>query len=406
MQVAIDFQDERLDLDIPEGRLVAGWHAAAGVEAAAVRALVHEALEAPRHYPPLRQAVVPGDRVVVALDNGVPQPGQVVAAVCETLIDAGVDAPSITVLTPSPSPLPTDERRSERDVVWAIHDPDDRNGLAYLASTTEGRRVYLNRLLTDADVVVPVGRLGYDPVLGYRGPWSVLFPGLSDRATARALGAGPGIDWPDRDRPPAAFDESAEVSWLLGCQFHLGLLVGARGPLEAVAGLDTVVRDAGLRRLDETWTFEAPARAELVVIGIGQPGQKATFEHLADGLANAHRLVERGGKIVALSRAGGPVGPAFRRLIELDDPRQGLAALRGHEDDPDIVAARRLAGALAWADIYLLSAFDAELIGESPIVPLEHPEQVRRLVAASRSCLVLSQADSARARVASEPPHD
>ncbi len=68
-----------------------------------------------------------------------------------------------------------------------VHDPDDRAQIAYLASTKEGRRVYLNRLLTDADVVVPVGRLGYDPILGFRGPWSLLFPGLSDRETLRGL---------------------------------------------------------------------------------------------------------------------------------------------------------------------------------------------------------------------------
>ena len=93
-------------------------------------------------------------------------------------------------------------------VALAIHNPADRKQLAYLASTSEGRRVYLNRLLTDADVVVPVGRLGYDAVLGYRGPWGLIFPGLSDQETARSFRALTTAEWPRRDRPRPALTES------------------------------------------------------------------------------------------------------------------------------------------------------------------------------------------------------
>jgi hypothetical protein len=271
-----------------------------------------------------------------------------------------------------------------------------------LASTGEGRRVYLNRLVTDADVVVPVGRLGYDAVLGYCGPWSLLFPRLSDRETARSLHAGARLGWPDPEQPRHALTESAEVSWLLGSQFHLGVVAGTRAPAEFVAGLESVVRSEGARALDRTWTFEARERAELVVVGIGQPGLPGTLEDVAEGLANAARLVQRGGKIVVLSRAAGPIGPALRRLIELEDPRLASSALRGHESDPDIVGAHQVAGAIAWADVYLLSGLDPETIEDSPIVPLERPEEARRLVAACRSCLFLSQAGWVRARVVGE----
>ncbi len=291
-------------------------------------------------------------------------------------------------------------------VVWAVHDPDDRDHLAYLSATSVGRRVYLNRLLTDADVVVPVGRLGFDPVLGYRGPWSLLFPELSDRETARSFRGTTSSDWPDRDQPRPAFSESAEVSWLLGTQFHLGIVAGTRGPSEAIAGLESVVRTDGARLLDQAWTFESATPAELVVVGIGQPGVPSTLENLGQGLANAARLVERGGKIVALSRTAVSIGPAFRRLIELDDPRLAPAALRGHENDADYTAAYQIAHALAWADVYLLSALDSQLIEDSPLVPLARPEEARRLVAACRSCLFLSQAECARARVAGAAPDD
>jgi hypothetical protein len=404
MRVVVDFEQEQLDLEVPEERLLAEWHGPAGVAPADVTRMVRTALETPRQYPPLRQAVVPGDQVVVALDLEVPAAGGVLRAVCETLVEAGVEAGSITVLTAGDAGLRLQGAGLPGGVVWSVHDPDDRNHLAYLASTGVGRRVYLNRLLTDADVVVPIGRLAYDARIGYRGPWSVLFPGLSDRETARAFRSLAADDWPDRDHPGEALGESAEVSWLLGSQFQVGIVAGTLGPAEAVAGLESIVRTEGACSLDRSWTLEAGQRADLVLAGIGLPGIPATLDHLAAGLANAARLVQRGGKIVVLSRADGPIGPALQRLLELNDPRLAPAALRGHESDPDFTLARQVAGAMAWADVYLLSALDSQAIDDSPLVALGRPEEARRLVAASRACLFLSQAESARARVAGESP--
>src|SRR4051812_25881477 len=98
MRVAVDFQDERVELEVPEGRLVADWRGPVGIPTADVPALVTEVLENPTGYPPLRQAVVPGDRVVIAFGGDVPEPAAVLASACALLAKAGVDAGSITVL--------------------------------------------------------------------------------------------------------------------------------------------------------------------------------------------------------------------------------------------------------------------------------------------------------------------
>ena len=60
----------------------------------------------------------------------------------------------------------------------------------YLAATKEGRRIYLNRSVIDADVVIPVGRIGFHPIMGYRGPWSVIFPGSLTARLWRRFAAG------------------------------------------------------------------------------------------------------------------------------------------------------------------------------------------------------------------------
>jgi nickel-dependent lactate racemase len=400
MRVVVDFQDECLELELPEEQLVAAWRGPTVNERFDQAQAIRSELENPREFPPLRQMVVPGDRVVIAFDPSIADSAQVLESLMFTLEEAGIAAGSVTVLSSSPGSGGL-ERTLPRGARPVVHDPGDRAGLAYLATTQQGRRIYLNRHLTDADVVIPVGRLGYDPILGYRGPWSVLFPDLSDQATMQVNRSRLRDDSEDASeaRTRASLDESFEVSWLLGSQFHVGILPGSRGLIEALAGRENAVRAQGIAALDQHWTLHADARAELVTVGIGRPGVETTMESLAQGLATATRLVQHGGKIIVLSRAAVEIGPSLRCLIDADDPKRGASALRGHEGDEDSLLARRLAQAVSWADVFLLSGLDRELAEDLSLIALEHPDQARRLVARSGSCTFVSHADLTRAVV-------
>ncbi len=251
MHVSVEFQDEHQEFEVAEACFVGCWHGPTGVAGPARLSLVEEGLENPRDYPPLRQAVVPGDRVVIAWDPSIADADPVVEALSGVFDKAGVESGGLTFLTPA-SGRKDLERLLPAGAVLVVHDPDDRAGMAYLATTKQGRRVYLNRLLTDADLVVPVGRLGFDSVLGYHGPWSVLFPMLSNRETIRASrelvrdeGATPSLD-----HPTSWLTESFEVSWLLGTQFHVGLVPGSSGLVEVVAGLENSVRIQGITAVE------------------------------------------------------------------------------------------------------------------------------------------------------------
>ena len=113
---------------------------------------------------------VPGDRVAIAFDPSIPEARPCVAGLVEVLDGAGVDPGGLTIMIVVASAgIEMATRCPAEDESWSTI-PDDRTQIAYLANTKEGRRVYLNRLLTDADVVVPVGRLGYDPTWDFAGP--------------------------------------------------------------------------------------------------------------------------------------------------------------------------------------------------------------------------------------------
>lgn len=395
MKVAAAFHDEHVDLELPEDKLILAWNGPEGVRPEAVVEMVARALEMPRDYPSLRQAVVPGDHVAIAMGPGVPAACEVLSAVVGHLGSAGVEAEAVVVLS---ADREVETRiRQVPGVVFHRHDPEDRDQLAYLATTAEGHRIYLNRLLTDADFVLPIGRLAFDPLGGYNGPWSAIFPGMSDLEALQRYGFGatPGNTTSRRD-------ESSEVCWLLGCQLQLGLLDGVNGPIEAMAGAGDAARRAMEHAVQKTWSLRADSRAELVVVGVGRPQSSSGIDDVARGLATARRLVQRGGRIVVLSASRGELGPSMQRLRGLDDPRRGLAELRRHESDPDFRASREVAEALAWADVYLLSEFAEDVTEDLGMIGLGRSSEVQRLIELSGSCLIVSQADQVRVSVADE----
>jgi hypothetical protein len=67
------------------------------------------------------------------------------------------------------------------------------------------------------------------------------------------------------------------------------------------------------------------------------------------------------------------------------------------------VTARRLAQVLAWADVYLLSGLDRQVVEDLSMVPLDDPNDARRLASRSHRCLLVSPAELTRASVGELP---
>ncbi|ODT99936.1 MAG: hypothetical protein ABS79_03965 [Planctomycetes bacterium SCN 63-9] len=401
MRAVVDYQDDRIEFEIAEDRLVASFQGPSDVLEADRVSTIVDALNRPLEFPPVSRMFVPGDRIAIALDSRTPDARSALLALVPVVREAIGDSGEIIIVqAPGDGPSLASEAPAGTRIV--VHDPNDQTELAYLASTKEGRRIYLNRHLVDADAVIPIGELRHDPFVGYRGPWNALFPALSDAATRndyRSL--APGTPGQPADAN-ARLGESFEVSWLLGAQFFLGFVPGCSGFAEVIAGIGSAVRDQGIKRLEQTWTFRADSRADLVVAGIGRPGLETGLEELAAGITAAAGLVQHGGKIAILSHARGGPGPALKRLIEAGDPRRGTAALKSAERDEDYAIALRLNRAMAWADLYLLSDLDSQMVEDLSAFPLERADAVNRLVAVSRSCTFLSQADLARVGLADE----
>ncbi len=382
MRKVLSYPGGSLEFPIEDDRIVAVWKGPTGGEAIDLASSVRQALDAPMDLPRLSQCVVPGDRVVIAADPTVPDLATVLGVVVNVLESAGVERDGIIVLATDASP-PLTTSDVPAGVAVVCHQADDPKELAYLAATEAGRRVHLSRLAIDADFVMSIGTIARDTSLGWCGPWSTIFPGLSDRETKRSYAAG------TRSAAPALLLETSEVGWLLGNQFQIGLVPSTDGVAAVLAGLGDTVRKTALSASGDAWTFRVDRRADLVVVGTTpSAGLEATWSALATGA----RLARRGGKVVALSDARGPIGPATERLLDHAE-RGATAALRGAESEPDYPAACNLAEALDWADLYLLSELDDTEVEELGLIPLGKATEALRLAASATEVTLVSHAE-------------
>jgi nickel-dependent lactate racemase len=371
-----------------------------GDPAAAVMAALAEPLE----YPPLVKTTTPGDRVVIVLAPGLPQVAEVTAAVVDALLGSAVDADGITILrsdvdTGADDPLRLIPRAAATRIRILSHDPTNRRNLAYLAASEGGEPILLNRLLTDADVVLPVGCTQRERAAGYFGIHTVIYPEFSDLPTQarfrkhdRFIGNG---------HHRELQQEVNHVAWLLGVNFSLQVVPsGGDGILHVVAGQSDVVRRRCRELYRAAWSRTVAQRASLVVVALEGPRQQ-TWENLGSVIENATQLVEEGGAIAVCCDLAAAPGPALQRLVGAASREDAVRHIR--RDNPrDALPALQLARTLQSKRIYLLSRLDAGLVEDLDMIPIAAADELARLVQRSKSCLVLANAVHAMVQVENE----
>ena len=314
-----------LAIDLPADVLVADCVGPRGAAAVSITEAVRAAVTAPLNFPPLSQATVPGDEVVLALEPGLPHAAEIVAALVEHLCETGTSPERITVLRTqadvvagAPDPrhlLPADMASVKLDT----HEPDQRGQLRYLAATAKGRPIYLSRALCDADLVVPIGCLRCDEAINYHGVYGGLYPVFSDTKTQQRY-RNPQAVAAHTEIHARAQHEVETVGWLAGTQFVIQVLPGPDDSLLAVfAGDADTVMELGRQRSNEAWCHTVPRRASLVIGAIPGDVSQQTWDNLGRAVAAASRVVLEGGAIALCTELAADPGPAVQGLSSGDD---------------------------------------------------------------------------------------
>jgi nickel-dependent lactate racemase len=390
MHVALRYGRRMAELDIPEERLRASPPTPQAL--ADPLATIRQALEQPYHFPPLRRALTPGDRVTVVVDEHLPHVGSLLCPVLEHIASAGVQISDITLLCADPASttqwveeLPEHLEEAQLEV----HDPRDRKRLGYLATTRRGRRLYLNRTLIDADQAVVLTGRRYDPLLGYGGAEGALYPALADEETQRQVSRQASLDCPGDGAWPVR-QEALEVAWLLGIPFFVQLIESeGDGIAQVLAGTDEASQE-GARLLDATWKHTLEAPVDLVIGSLeGDPGRH-TFADLARALNRSAEVVKPHGTVVLLSEARPALKSELEPMRLAEEP--GFFERLARRPTLEAVPLLRWTQASQHARIYLLSALEDETVEGLSATPLEQVKQVQRLIDESQSCLLLPEA--------------
>ena len=359
---------------------------------------LEEALNAPLDFPPLELAFFPDDHVTLALDRDTPEAASLLAAVWKVLVKRNVQPENVLIIQPpnTTGAKYVDPRvklpKSVRNRIgWKIHDPAGKDACLYLSTTSSGERIYLARDVVDADIVVSIGQIAFDPILGFRGTNSVFFPGLSSEDSVhRARGQGHRELRPDDDRPIRQVID--EVGWLLGTQFTIQVTPSAGGGVSHVlAGAVDSVHRHGKQLLAEDWLVQLEFRADIVVAAVEADAGGHGWEQIGAALAAARNLVVKDGKIVILSELQAELGDGLELLRHSETPGDAIGPLRKMLP-PDLTAATQLAAAADWADVYLLCKLESDLVEELFAIPLESELEVTRLLEHTGQCAFLPSA--------------
>lgn len=391
MRIAMDYGRARMELEVVGDRLIAELRPPDTLAdpAAAVRA----ALEEPHAFPPLRRALTPDDHVAIVLDEELPRLAELLVPLLEHIHSAGVAPECMTLLCPPSSSrqawiddLPDDFQ----DVRVEVSDPDDRRRMAYLATTKQGKRLYLNRTLVESDQIVVLSGRRYDPLLGYSGAEGSLYPALSDRETQQETSQHVNLGIPDAAPWPVR-RAATETAWLLGAPFFVQVIESVGDGVALVVAGTTEASHEGQRLLDVNWRRNVPRPADLVIASVSGDPSRHTFAALAAALACAARVVQPGGRIVLLSQADPVLGSEVEMLRSAEDPREILRRFH-NEHTVELAPVLRWAAAALQARIYLLSGWPDDRVEESFATPLHDAGEIQRLLDAGGSCLFLPDA--------------
>jgi len=344
------------------------------------------------------RSTTPADRVVLPLGPEVPHAGEIVAAVVRSLVEAGVQPDGVTVLRTRPDAEANEgDPRPLLPPPWAAqmslvtHEPARRGELAYLASTEAGEPILLNRAITDADLVLPIGCFRSGSAAGCYGVHSAVFPTFSDERTLRRFRSPTALDRRGRPKPePRRVVD--QVGWLLGVTLTVQVVPGpGNRALHVLAGQAETVRQRATELYETAWRYSVPRRASLVVAAVEGGAAQQTWDAVGRALAAAGTLVEEGGAIAVCCDLADKPGPAVRQLAAARLRAEAMRWIR-KKRPVDALSATLLAQALDRTAVYLLSRLDPSLVEDLEIAPIAEAEELVRLAGRHDSCILLANA--------------
>jgi len=359
------------------------------------------ALENPLFYPAANQWLFPGDSLAILLQSNLVQAPKVLEAFLEYISQLKIDSEDIVVVISAqmaeqfgitaqqleqsksevangmpPSLIQVDV--GDEKISFQVHDPANSYGLAYLAANEAGDPVHVNRLLVDADVVVPLGC----PTPGDQQRYDCLYPdfGSADRLAEFRTGSG---SIAQRQQEIQLANDN------LGTFLAVELVTEPGGEIAAVyAGARKDVFEQSKQLADELWTVDYIPDQQTVLATIEEQGGVQSWDDFADAVINAAQVSNGNGPIVVWTTIDQPADRKTRKALmaQFDDTISAKLS----------VAQRSVASIISERPIFLKSKLSQSQTEELGLGYIESEAEAEAILAKFDSGILLRDAHRCR----------
>jgi nickel-dependent lactate racemase len=210
-----------------------------------------------------------------------------------------------------------------------LHDSRDEKSLVEVGVSSRGTSYVINRLLTEADLILATGAVGYHYFAGFTGGVKALFPGLGGY-DAVVHNHGLCLDLEDRyfaegvapgnlDGNPVHEDLREIIPHLPPVFLVNVVLAGDKAPAYFVAGDAIKAHRAAGDFVDKHFRCSAPRRADLILLSAGGHPRDISLYQAHKALKHAEAALSRRGRILFFAQCPEGMGhPQFEQWRELD----------------------------------------------------------------------------------------
>ncbi|MEM8667746.1 MAG: lactate racemase domain-containing protein [Planctomycetota bacterium] len=356
------------------------------------------ALQKPLDFPPMDAAIVPDDRVGLAIDPNAPGLAEIVRGILRAVSETAAHDTAVVLWDEASDQTMADVQHEVGEQTRVVrHESSDRASLRYMGADQDADPVYLNRRLVDADFVLPVA-VGRPQDTRVAHDLTGIFPFFADSASRDRHRRG---SFGEKHSIEESQKHANEPSWWLGVQMMLCVIMNDHGHVcDVVAGTpEAIGKRIAPGRTDDS---EFPPSASMVVASLDGGAQQQTWTNAARALAAATRYTQPGGTIVLWTDIQETPG-GFLLALGDDQPVDfdAMPIVRTDEENefPDWDATNGIAKVIqrVAADhrVLIHSGLSDEAIESIGLAAIGSEEELSRLTADFPACGILRAAQFA-----------
>ena len=307
------YKGQRIEFDTPSGwKVLAVGEPNEAHVIEDIRSKLEDILKNPIGTRSLRElASQAGNVVIISDDQTRPTPAHILLpTLLDELNGAGIPDDRISIIVGRG----THREPTEGEVVKKlgeeamgrvsveIHDPDNTEALTYLGVSSRGTPIWINKKVSEADLLIGIGNVAPHYFAGYGGGAKIILPGVSGRETIvknHTMIMDPNTVQGRLEGNPV-YADMLEIARKARLEMKIDVLLDMENRITNItAGEVRAQHRKGIEELNKVYGFKPPRKAD-IVIASGHPLEENLIQS-SKAAMSASLVTKDGGTIILLS---------------------------------------------------------------------------------------------------------